>query len=157
MKCQQGGAWGAKGKLPGGRQQSAQTDDRGADFKKRVEKIPQIPDCLLNVDVLRMQQIIGNIINNSYKYADTDIVVCFHFERDFLYMRIRDFGPGVSDEELPHIFQKYYRGKDAKRKEKSGAGLGLFLGRDFMERMGGSIMAFNEKDGFSVEAAIPLV
>ncbi|NLL78710.1 MAG: HAMP domain-containing histidine kinase [Clostridiales bacterium] len=97
-----------------------------ADFKKRVEKIPEIPDCLLNMDILRIQQIIGNVINNSYKYADTRLEVCFRFEQHFLYMRIRDFGPGVSEDELPHIFQKYYRGKDAERKEKSGAGLGLF-------------------------------
>lgn len=60
------------------------------------------------------------------------------------------------EEELLHIFQKYYRGKNAKEKEKLGAGLGLSICKDFMERMHGAIIAVNETDGFAVKIFMPL-
>lgn len=122
-----------------------------ADFRQKVEKRPDIPDCLIYVDSLRIQQVIGNVVNNSYKYADTRLEVTFCYEQNYLCMCIKDFGLGVSEEDLPHIFQKYYRGRNAKEKEKLGAGLGLSICKDFMERMHGAITAVNESDGFTIK------
>ena len=58
-----------------------------------------------------MSQVIGNIIHNSYKYADTKIDVGFKVVENNLEMRIRDYGPGVPDSEIELITNKFYRGK----------------------------------------------
>lgn len=127
-----------------------------ADFYQRVKDNPIPPDCMLHIDTLRMNQIIGNIINNSYKYADTDISVRYILEEQFLQMTIRDYGEGVAEEELNHIFQKFYRGQNAKNREKNGAGLGLHICDDFMKKMEGRIEACNLKDGFMIKLYMKL-
>lgn len=70
-----------------------------------------IPECMILMDPVRMQQVIDNIISNSYKYAGTRITVHSQINQGYLELHILDFGPGISAEELPLLFNKYYRGK----------------------------------------------
>ena len=116
-----------------------------------------IPSCLVYMDKLRMEQVIDNVVGNSHKYAGTDIHVRFDEvmmkskEADdvaFVRIRIADEGPGVSEEELPLLMQKYYRGSAAKG--KTGFGLGLYLVRSYMEKQGGGAEVYND-GGFVVE------
>lgn len=120
-----------------------------------------IPECLVYMDVLRMEQVVDNIVGNSYKYAGTDIHVFFEeltgvmtgegVKKDFIRIRIKDSGPGVPEEELPLVVEKYYRGSDAQ--EKTGYGLGLYLVKWYMEKQGGGMEYYND-DGFVVELLI---
>lgn len=104
-----------------------------------------IPDCLIYADKLRLNEVIDNIINNSYKYANTDIEVSFHTKENGIEILIKDNGYGVSEDELPLITQKYYRGENTDG--KSGSGLGLFLANLFMDGMDGEINFYND-NGF---------
>ena len=123
-----------------------------------------IPECLVYMDSLRMEQVIDNIVGNSYKYAGTDIHVSFA-ETEALYdnngklirfirIRISDSGPGGDDEELPLITEKYYRGK--KSVDKNGYGLGLHLVKTYMEKQGGGMEYYND-NGFTVELLVKKV
>ncbi|MBQ8923621.1 MAG: HAMP domain-containing histidine kinase [Lachnospiraceae bacterium] len=117
-----------------------------------------IPECLVYFDKLRMEQVIDNIVGNSYKYAGTDIHVFFDEinnsvgnnskDNNFIRITICDEGPGVDEEELPLILEKYYRGKNTK--EKQGYGLGLYLVNYYMEKQGGGMEYYND-NGFVVE------
>ena len=111
-----------------------------------------IPQCLVYMDRLRMEQVIDNVIGNSHKYAGTDIHVSFEEVQDvggtFIRIRISDSGPGVEDEELPLITEKYYRGKVAA--DKGGYGIGMHLVKTYMERQGGGLEYYND-GGFVVE------
>jgi len=117
-----------------------------------------VPHCLVYMDRLRMEQVIENIVGNSYKYAGTDIVVSFSESEDitmadgnkgrFIKIAIRDSGPGVNEDELALIAEKYYRGKNSS--EQNGYGLGLYLVRLYMEKQGGGIEYYND-NGFVVE------
>ena len=107
----------------------------------------EIPSCLVYADELRLNQVIDNIINNSYKYANTDIHVSFKEEREGISITIADEGKGVNEEDLPLLTQKYYRGDNTEG--KSGSGLGLFLAKLFMEGMEGALEIYSEK-GFVV-------
>ena len=117
-----------------------------------------IPPCLVIFDKLRMEQVIDNIVGNSYKYAGTDVHVQFQetegipnqagTQNRFIRITIRDEGPGVEEEELSLIAQKYYRGKNSK--EKPGYGLGLYLVKWYMEKQGGG-MEYHNDHGFVVE------
>ncbi len=117
-----------------------------------------IHSCLVYMDKKRMEQVIDNIVGNSYKYAKTDIKVHFSVTDDmtladgsslcFVKITIRDSGPGVNSDDLPLIAEKYYRGKNAL--DESGYGLGMYLCRLYMEKQGGGMDYYND-NGFVVE------
>lgn len=127
---------------------------RSADYYGRVEMDP-IPGCILLLDPLRISQVIDNIIHNTYKYAGTTIKVTSSLSADGLVLEFADYGKGVPDEELPYLFQKFYRGSGTQDGKADGSGLGLYISSLLMEEMGGAIRCFNRPDGFSVELCIP--
>ena len=93
-----------------------------------------------------------------YKYAGTDIHVSFEEVKAvpsrFIKVTVRDFGPGVSNEELPLIVEKYYRGK--REKNKPGYGLGMYLVNRYMELQHGGLQYHND-GGFVVELFVAKV
>jgi signal transduction histidine kinase len=119
-------------------------------------RICDIPSCLLEFDKLRMEQVIGNIIDNSYKYAGTDIDVDFQLREDVLQVDIQDYGRGVGPDELELIFTKFYRGENAIASQKGGTGLGLYIAKQLMEKMDGGLEAFNLSGGFGIRLWIQL-
>lgn len=114
-----------------------------------------VPDCIINVDRNRLSQVLGNIISNSYKYANTQIDVTYCFHGKYLEMCIRDYGDGVEQEELDLITNKFYRGK-RNTAQKEGSGLGLYISKGLMEKMKGQLFCKSGEDGFCVVLRIPL-
>ena len=108
----------------------------------------EVEECLIVCDPVRTTQVVNNIINNSYKYADTSIYLESHFEDDCLVVSFTDRGGGVSEEDIPMITKKFRRGANAK--EKQGAGLGLAIASELMDKMGGSLECSNADGGFRV-------
>lgn len=115
-----------------------------------------IPSVLIHIDVKRMNQVIGNIIANSLKYADTGIDVNYKLIDGCLEMQIRDYGPGVPKEELGLITNKFYRAKGVANTGKEGSGLGLYISKTLMEKMNGEMVCKSGEDGFTVILLIPL-
>ena len=124
-----------------------------ADYEDRVAPF-QIPSCLVLADPMRLQQAFDNIISNSYKYANTDIYINALIEDGHLVIGVRDFGTGVPEEELPLLFNKFYRAKNTEK--SAGYGLGLYLAKYFMEHMYGDITCENQEDGFTVKLKLKL-
>ncbi len=122
-------------------------DDRG------LVRISEIPDAIVHIDKLRLSQVIGNIISNSYKYADTPIDIYFRLDESFLEVSISDSGPGVPEDEIELITGKFYRGKG--HLDKEGSGLGLYIARILMDKMSGELSVRNE-NGLRVTLLIPL-
>jgi len=120
---------------------------QNADYKGRVLPF-SIPDCIVLADILRLQQMFDNIIHNSYKYAGTDISINSQLDENYLVIDILDFGTGVLDEEIPLLFNKFYRGKNSSLSD--GYGLGLYISKYFMEQMSGGLRCENRTDGFAV-------
>lgn len=114
----------------------------------------KLPECLIVTDVLRLQQIFDNVISNSYKYAGGSVDIAFRLTSTHLEVDIKDYGRGISEEELPLVFNKFYRGQNADG--RSGSGLGLYISSFLMEKMDGDIQCFNCVDGFIVRLAIKL-
>ena len=114
-----------------------------------------VPDVLINVDRRRMDQVIGNIIVNSYQYADTQIDVSYLLLDDFLQMMISDHGPGVATDEIDHITDRFYRSR-LGASSKDGNGLGLYTARLLMKKMNGELMVANTGDGLCVTLLIPV-
>lgn len=118
-----------------------------ADYDERVHCEP-IPPCLVLMDASRLQQVIDNIISNAYKYAKTDVTVRSRISSDCLEVSILDYGDGVDPDELPLLFNKFYRGANAQG--LSGSGLGLYISNYLMQNMQGEAECFNRSDGFTV-------
>ncbi|MBQ1734328.1 MAG: HAMP domain-containing histidine kinase [Lachnospiraceae bacterium] len=112
-----------------------------ADYNGLIKDF-ELPDALVLIDRSRMKQVIDNVISNSYKYAGTEIEINASISSEFLIVRIKDKGPGVKNEELKNICDKYVRGSEAGDKE--GAGLGLYTARQLMTAMNGDFQVNSE-------------
>jgi len=124
-------------------------------FYGTVEQKGEIPECLILVDKLRLEQVIDNIAGNSFKYAGTPLEVEFASDKDSIRVILSDRGPGVPEDELAMLTTKFYRGSDASESGKDGSGLGLYLALLFMEKMGGGLELKNrEGGGFTAEIII---
>ena len=130
-------------------EESLKIDDfiREADYHNLVLKTEQA-ECIVLMDPLRLSQVIDNIISNSYKYAGTKINTSMRINGKYLEVSFKDFGTGVAKEEMPLLFNKYYRARNATG--KSGTGLGLYISKYLMEKMSGNISCENTDDGFTV-------
>lgn len=129
---------------------------KDADYQNKIEKL-DVKDAVVFADRLRLNQVLNNIIFNSYKYADTGINVTSRFENagsKYLFIEIADKGPGVPEEELEMITQKFKRGSNAGNKD--GSGLGLYISDYLMNKMEGSLSVRNTGDGFAVEIGIKI-
>ncbi len=116
-------------------------------------ELPQYP-INLNVDKSRLVQVFENIISNASKYAKTDVIVSASADENNATITFRDFGNGVSEEEIPFIFDKFYRG--SRIGNENGAGLGLHIVRYIVKQSGGEIFAENLTDGFMIKIILPL-
>lgn len=119
-------------------------------------RIGDIPQCMVDMDVSRVEQVIGNIITNSYKYAGTDIDVECSVDGGFLRIDLNDYGAGVEPDAIELVCAKFYRGENAKASHKDGEGLGLYIAKLLMEKIGGGLEVYNRTDGFSVRLMLRL-
>jgi len=125
-----------------------------ADYQNKAGSFT-VPECRIFVDRLRLLQAFDNIFMNSYKYGGTDIDVSCFTENDCLVVRISDKGPGVNDEDLPLLKEKYKRGNNTEGKD--GAGLGLYLTNYYIEKMDGHLELENLHPGFSVSVFLRII
>jgi len=129
-----------------------------ASHQRQVELVIRVgEDCpQVNVDVERMSQVLDNLIVNAFRYTPqggkvTMEAVATHGE---VLMRVKDTGSGISPEDLPHIFDRFYRG-DKSRPHNGESGLGLAIAKSIVEAHGGEIHAAS-KPGEGAEFTITL-
>jgi two-component system sensor histidine kinase KdpD len=103
---------------------------------------------LVSIDPLLFEQALANILDNAAKYAPAGSAIRVDGRSDpsRVTLSIEDEGPGFPLDDLPHIFDKFYRAKAADRRV-AGTGLGLAVARGFVEAFGGTLDASNRMDG----------
>lgn len=98
-----------------------------------------------SVDVDYLREVVDNLIENAIKYTPQGwVLVNVSADNDNVYISVRDTGMGMPSEELPHIFQKFYRIDNSDTREIGGTGLGLYLVKQRVESMNGRIWAESE-------------
>lgn len=108
-----------------------------------------IPSAKCFVDSKRFAQVIENILNNARKYAaGTKVDISATIEEEMYKIVICDHGEGIPPENLPFIFNKFYRGSNVG--EQPGSGLGLYIVKYILNRMNGDITLENYDDGLRV-------
>ena len=108
----------------------------------------------INADRNRLTQVFENIISNAAKYAKTDVEISAAKTENGAEITFRDFGKGIPDEEIPFIFNKFYRG--SRIEKENGAGLGLYIVKYVVTQSGGEVYAENLPDGFQIRIILPL-
>ncbi len=103
----------------------------------------------VEVDVMRMRQVIHNLLDNALRHTPAGGEVRMELEADAgqARIRIRDTGEGIPADQIEHVFDRFYRGDPARsRADASGSGLGLAIARAFVQAHGGSITARSVPD-----------
>src|SRR6266567_948662 len=111
---------------------------------------------IIQADSDRISQVMTNLVGNALKYSPSEspvrVTVCA--EKKAALLEVYDSGQGISQEELAHIFDTFYRAPDAQTSKQSGWGLGLAICKDIVERHGGRIWCkskVNDGSTFFVE------
>lgn len=93
---------------------------------------------------------VTNIIKNCIEYSEENGKIIIHYEQNGVYSQImiKDFGKGITDEDIPHIFERFYKGKNSS---SDSIGIGLALAKSIVEEDKGSISAESDSDGTRFE------
>ena len=110
---------------------------------------------VVSADKNRLVQITENLINNARKYAKSHIDVSVTQSDGNVEIHFRDYGNGIPDEDMPFIFDKFYRGKNCGNEQ--GSGLGLYIVKYIAEQMHGKVMLHNHSDGFEAIVSLPII
>ena len=107
-------------------------------------------ECLVAwMDVQLILQVLGNLIGNAIKHTPdgTRILVEDQREGDHVVLSVSDNGPGISGEDLPHIFELFYTGKNAGADSSRNLGLGLNLCKSIIEAHGQHLYVKTQESG----------
>jgi two-component system sensor histidine kinase CpxA len=104
-----------------------------------------------------LHRAIENVVRNAIRYApaDTKIEVSVAVANGRAQVRVRDYGPGVPADALPHLFEPFYRVDSARNRGSGGVGLGLSIARRAVEIHQGTLRASNANPGLLVEIDLP--
>ncbi|MGX9754849.1 HAMP domain-containing sensor histidine kinase [Clostridioides difficile] len=101
------------------------------------------------IDIEKLERIFDNIVSNSLRYtpAGGEIKISAKAEKEYMSYEICDSGTGFSAKDMHKVFEKFYRGDEARQTEGGHSGLGLYIVKQLVEMLGGSIKIENAKCG----------
>ena len=104
---------------------------------------------IVELDPQRMEQVIGNLIGNSLRYIPDGSKIRLTLEEtsDEVSLFVNDNGPGVAENELPYLFDRFWRKEISRSRSSGGTGLGLAIAKQLIEAQGGTITARNLDEG----------
>ncbi|MFD0587116.1 sensor histidine kinase [Paenibacillus sp. GCM10027627] len=116
--------------------------------KETLEPVP------VAADPDKLNRVFANMLNNSVKYMlqntgdrEPIIAVSVGEKNGTAFIAIEDNGPGISTEDLPHIFDGFYRAEQSRNSETGGSGLGLAIVKQIVDGHGGTVWAENRESG----------
>ena len=116
-----------------------------------------LPD--INADSHRIIQVFGNLLENALRYTPSSgrVKLSARFLSDEIEFRVQDSGPGISELDLPRIFDRFYRGDKSRSRQDGGSGLGLAISKSIIEAHGGRIWAESPIDeGTTIVFVLPM-
>jgi signal transduction histidine kinase len=129
-------------------------DFPGQPTQTLLTELPELP-----LDRTRMRLLLRNLIDNALRHnaeGGPPIVVSTEHDERGVRLRVRDFGPGVTEQQLPHLAEAFYRVDAARQRATGGVGLGLHLCRLVARAHGGELQIANAAPGLVVELLLPL-
>lgn len=117
------------------------------------------PVYFVDLDLDHLREVLSNLVENAIKYTPAgEVVIDVHGDDSHVVISIADSGIGIPTEDIPHLFQKFYRVDNTDTREIGGTGLGLYLCRRLIETMGGRIWVESEyKKGSTFFVELPRI
>lgn len=129
--------------------------------ERRIELVtelaPELPPVL--ADRTRLEQVLLNLLHNALRHTAAGGIVAVRgsLSGKYMLLTIADTGAGISHDDLPHVFERFYRGDSSRARETGGAGLGLALVHELVTAMGGEVFAASTPGrGSEFTIALPL-
>jgi len=110
--------------------------------KKNLKLKKEIPlNIFANLDKDKFKQIMYNLLSNAYKYSKDggEVIIKLRKNNNLIEIYVKDNGMGIPKNDLPYIFERFYRGDLSRTRETGGAGIGLTITKEFVEAHGGKI------------------
>ncbi|MEA4944105.1 MAG: HAMP domain-containing sensor histidine kinase [Propionicimonas sp.] len=122
---------------------------RNAYDRKGVTLTAAVDDLPVRADPQRFAQILGNLLNNALRHTPQGgrVDVTSTTTPDTVVISVTDTGQGMSEEQLAHIFERFYRGDSARESDRGGSGIGLTIAKALAEAHGGSLTATSAGEG----------
>jgi signal transduction histidine kinase len=117
------------------------------------------PGIEIEADATRVEQVLINLISNAVTYSPEggEVAVRVWQEGGAAKIAVRDTGVGIAPDELPHLFERFYRAPRAGVMRSGGMGLGLYISNEIVHRHGGTItVKSNEGVGSTFTVTLPL-
>lgn len=113
---------------------------------------------VLDGDAELLRRALENVLRNAVRFAPPSTAIDVSLERlpDSAVIRVRDYGPGVPEHSLPHLFEAFYRVREGGGESQDGFGIGLSIARRAVALHRGTIRAVNAGPGLLVEIRLPL-
>jgi signal transduction histidine kinase len=107
----------------------------------RIQTTKPIPP--IELDPVRIEQVLSNLLSNAAKYSapDSDILLTVEPRGAAVRVAVTNRGPGIGPDELPKLFSRFYRTREAEQGGVAGIGLGLYISKGLVEAHGGTISA----------------
>ena len=114
--------------------------------------VPDFPEepIIVKCDDVQLRRAVTNILSNGLRYARSELRLTCRTDKRHVTIRIQDDGDGIAEEDLPHIFDRFYMGKSGK------SGIGLALTKEIVHLHKGTIRAYNGDTGAVFEISIPV-
>ena len=126
-------------------EQRSEADKRGVSFRFDFDEAP----VLLSIREQDAHRLFGNLISNAIRYAKSDILLACHASASAVTVSVTDDGPGVAQEDLPHVFERFFKGAGGKH------GIGLSIAKSVVEAYHGEISVRND-GGAVFETRFPI-
>ena len=122
---------------------------RGMLLARREHRVEVEPGLYARADPDRLLQVLTNLVTNAVRHGGDDALIRISGRRalDGVEIAVADTGPGIPPEELPHVFDRLYRGHEARTGTSGGAGLGLSIAASLVRAMGGEISVASPPGG----------
>ena len=114
--------------------------------------VPDFPEepVMVSCDDTRLRRAVTNILSNGVRYARSELCLTCRTDKRHVTIRIQDDGDGIAEEDIPHIFDRFYMGRSGK------SGIGLALTKEIVHLHKGTIRARNGDTGAVFEISIPV-
>jgi signal transduction histidine kinase len=101
--------------------------------------------------------VLHNLVANALVYGEGEVHITAEKQDDVMIVAVSDNGPGIAPDELPHVFERFYRARHGRQQHSGGTGLGLTISKAFIEAHGGVIWAQSSVRGTMFSFSLPLV